>query len=578
MADASYRLTTHHVARSANHNAVAGAAYQTGTRLRDERTGQLYDYSKRNDEIEDRAPRIVIPASERGALSECLSRQELWSLAELAEKRKDANPARVIVVSFAFGLGPEQRSGIMQEFAQWLADRHGVAVDYGIHRPDEDGDNRNFHGHMQMTTRKLQDSCLTEKSRLEWDGTKLNKERKRLTEAGNPGAAKLCSGRAMLYELREKFEEIENRWIREFNRQQEKIGDRDIAPIIEVTCKSRRRRRAAALKEALTELIKAAEARSEGKEGIAIEHEHAALMARIVAAELNQVKQPHMGKAASIERKHARMKAALAYEGSDAKMLRRKNRVIVEMARRGITELPEFATELGERRARVIRCNERRANRLARLRRAVEKVWETSRSIATAKAMQPEPMVVSRDKIWERIVARISGLPLSRARMEAEYIQDRARMNPMSAKKLWEQSPDGIQLLDLQRRMIEHVNRMNVLSSQIDKQPAGLFGRSRATQEMSGHYDRLDRIFRQMKADEQKLLLKWREMRPSFQRQADQHNARIAEAQEELPYIAELQASVKNLERQQRLKREQVQKREGEERRRQGRKPPERGR
>ncbi|PZR93908.1 MAG: hypothetical protein DLM68_00250 [Hyphomicrobiales bacterium] len=48
---------------------------------------------------------------------------------------------------------------------------HGVAVDYSIHQPGKDGDERNFHCHMLFTTRRMTAKGLGEKAR-EWDDLK----------------------------------------------------------------------------------------------------------------------------------------------------------------------------------------------------------------------------------------------------------------------------------------------------------------------------------------------------------------------------------------------------------------------
>ena len=46
-------------------------------------------------------------------------------------------------------------STAVREFAAGLVDRYGVAVDFAIHAPDRHGDERNYHAHVLMTTRRI---------------------------------------------------------------------------------------------------------------------------------------------------------------------------------------------------------------------------------------------------------------------------------------------------------------------------------------------------------------------------------------------------------------------------------------
>ena len=58
-----------------------------------------------------------------------------------------------------------QRTELTRRLAQEIAARHRCAVDLSIHRPDREGDKRNHHAHVLCTTRRLEGSHLTEKTR-----------------------------------------------------------------------------------------------------------------------------------------------------------------------------------------------------------------------------------------------------------------------------------------------------------------------------------------------------------------------------------------------------------------------------
>lgn len=78
-----------------------------------------------------------------------------------------ATPAREFVFGFPIELSPEGREVVARKLAQYLADTHRVATDFAIHEPGKDGDQRNFHCHMMMSSRRLTANGFGEKAR-EW--------------------------------------------------------------------------------------------------------------------------------------------------------------------------------------------------------------------------------------------------------------------------------------------------------------------------------------------------------------------------------------------------------------------------
>ncbi|MFN1265495.1 MobA/MobL family protein [Pseudomonas lundensis] len=73
-------------------------------------------------------------------------------------------------------LSPAQRRELTQGIAQALADRYGTAGTLAVHTPDREGDQRNHHAHILMTTRRLEPSgALGEKTR-ELDDVKRGPE------------------------------------------------------------------------------------------------------------------------------------------------------------------------------------------------------------------------------------------------------------------------------------------------------------------------------------------------------------------------------------------------------------------
>lgn len=142
---AIYHYSMKAINRSSGRSSVAAAAYRSGQKLQDERTGETYDYERRTGVIHTE---IFLPCGK-------IEREELWNLAEMTEKRRDAKVAREIVVALPHELNQEQQIQLVQDYAQSLSYRTGWGIDVAVHAPGRDGDNRNTHAHMLCTTRRM---------------------------------------------------------------------------------------------------------------------------------------------------------------------------------------------------------------------------------------------------------------------------------------------------------------------------------------------------------------------------------------------------------------------------------------
>ena len=169
---AIYHLSTKPIKRSSGRSATASSAYRAGVELADERTGKNHDYTKRSGVVMSDC--FAIKNNEKVSLS----RGELWNKAELAENRKDARTAREIILNLPHDLDKQSRQNLVDDFAQHLAKKYDCGVDYAIHLPDKEGDQRNHHAHIMMTTRHIeigQDGQieLKDKTPLELSNRKL---------------------------------------------------------------------------------------------------------------------------------------------------------------------------------------------------------------------------------------------------------------------------------------------------------------------------------------------------------------------------------------------------------------------
>jgi hypothetical protein len=168
---AFFHLHTKAVSRASGRGAPGAAAYRAGERIRDERTGQLYDYSGRNDVSH---AEIMVPSAFQASTPEWTrDRASLWNAAEAAEHRRDARVAREYLVALPAELSAVQRLQLARAFSRELADRYRVAVDLTVHDPRPPGDARNYHAHLLTTTREVTAAGLGAKAQPEWTGTRL---------------------------------------------------------------------------------------------------------------------------------------------------------------------------------------------------------------------------------------------------------------------------------------------------------------------------------------------------------------------------------------------------------------------
>ena len=165
---AIYHLSMKPLSRASGRSAVAAAAYRSGQKLTNERDGITHDFTRKGGIAH---AEIVLPEDSKADWA--YDRGKLWNAAEFAEKRKDARVAREIEIALPHELDDAQRLALTKEFSQHLADKYGVAVDFSIHRPDEAMDIRNHHAHIMLTTRKVSEQGLGEKSDLELENKKL---------------------------------------------------------------------------------------------------------------------------------------------------------------------------------------------------------------------------------------------------------------------------------------------------------------------------------------------------------------------------------------------------------------------
>jgi len=163
---AIFHMRAQVISRSAGRSAIAAAAYRAGERLRDDRTGQMHDYS-RKAYVEHRE--IMAPKT---APEWMRDRAALWSGVEAAEKRKDAQLAREVHFALPRELDRAERVELIRDFCQREFVARGMIADVAIHNPSGRDGGEQPHAHVMLTTRVLTGDGFGAKDR-EWNDKAL---------------------------------------------------------------------------------------------------------------------------------------------------------------------------------------------------------------------------------------------------------------------------------------------------------------------------------------------------------------------------------------------------------------------
>ena len=166
-----------YLSRASGGNAVRSAAYNARDAITAERTGELFHFSHR-DAPEHHA--VLLPEGADARLGKCAV---LWNAAEAAERRKDAQVAREIVLALPADrvLSTEDRIELARSFAQEHFVSKGLAVQLDVHAPHQErgesegawagtgGDASNWHAHLLITTRRIEGDRLAARKARDLD-------------------------------------------------------------------------------------------------------------------------------------------------------------------------------------------------------------------------------------------------------------------------------------------------------------------------------------------------------------------------------------------------------------------------
>lgn len=170
---AIYHLSAQVIGRGSGRSSIAAAAYRSGEKLKNELTGDAWDFRKKTG--------VAITGIEapEGVPDWAKDRTELWNEVERKENRVNSRFAREFNIALPAELTLEENTKLLKDFISENFTKRGLVSDWAIHDPKdteknptahqtevpEESDNRNIHAHIMTTTRKIDRDGWTEKDR-----------------------------------------------------------------------------------------------------------------------------------------------------------------------------------------------------------------------------------------------------------------------------------------------------------------------------------------------------------------------------------------------------------------------------
>ena len=177
-----------YISRKTGGNAVRSGAYNGRDKIVAERTGEVFYFAHRD------APdhhEVLLP---EGAPEAFRDAGTLWNAAEAAERRGDAQVARELVLALPANpeIGHDDRIELARSFAEAHFVSKGLAAQLDVHSPhgaDSESERANYHAHLLVTTRRVDETGLSAKKARDLDPVvRQGKGRAVVTEAEAWGA------------------------------------------------------------------------------------------------------------------------------------------------------------------------------------------------------------------------------------------------------------------------------------------------------------------------------------------------------------------------------------------------------
>lgn len=179
---AIFHSSTKVISRADGGNAVAAAAYRSGTRITCQRTGQVFNYSCKK-EVTYRA--ILAPANSPEWVKD---RAKLANAVEAIETRKNSQLWREVEIALPLTLTPEQHIQLLNKYVQEQFVNKAMIADIALHAKPG-----NIHAHILLTLRDITPTGFGVKRRDWNDKALVVKWREAWATACNDALAKAGS-------------------------------------------------------------------------------------------------------------------------------------------------------------------------------------------------------------------------------------------------------------------------------------------------------------------------------------------------------------------------------------------------
>ncbi|HCM6475747.1 TPA: MobA/MobL family protein [Klebsiella pneumoniae] len=147
--------------RSEGKSSLYLSAYNSRMRLKDEKTGLVFNYEKKKEDL--MYSDILLP---HNAPERFKNRSVLWNNIENIESRKDSQLARTFICALPRSLSLQENKKLLEEYIQKNFVNKGMCADYAIHN---DAENNNPHAHVMLTMREIENGDFSKKKNREWN-------------------------------------------------------------------------------------------------------------------------------------------------------------------------------------------------------------------------------------------------------------------------------------------------------------------------------------------------------------------------------------------------------------------------
>ena len=163
---AIYHFDASMISRSKGRSATAAIAYRAAERIEDRRTGEVHDYTRKHGVLHTE---IIVPDNAPAWVHD---RSALWNAVEQSETRVNSQVAREVRVALPSELTTAQNADLVRAFVREQFVARGMIADVALHAPGREGDQRNHHAHIMLTTREIGPEGFGAKNR-DWNAKEL---------------------------------------------------------------------------------------------------------------------------------------------------------------------------------------------------------------------------------------------------------------------------------------------------------------------------------------------------------------------------------------------------------------------